>query len=98
MRGLTVARFHRLSRRILGRLLVRSASLRLLLRPSLEGLPQGPAKRAGRKTKSPTSAAIISVSMRIPNRWVGVKVLNANTDKPSPAIKVVCVIAVAHRS
>jgi len=39
-----------------------------------------------------------SVSIRVPKRWVGVKVLNAKAARPSPATSVVWLIAVAHLS
>ena len=50
--------------------------------PPLQPAPsvsRDPASSAGRKIKSPTRAADNRVSINTPKRWVGVKVLSANT-------------------
>ena len=61
-------------------------------------LPIGPDKMAGSSKRSPTSAVESIVIIRKPNCCVGVNVLVENTARPKPAMIVVCVIAVPHRS
>ena len=52
---------------------------------------------AGKRINSATTPATKMVNINHPKRCVGVKVLNAKTDKPSPLMHAACSVGVAHR-
>ena len=60
-------------------------------------LPSGPARIAGSNISSAITPATRMVNINQPNLWVGVNVLNAKTDNPSPLMHAACSVGVAHR-
>ncbi len=63
----------------------------------VNALPAGPANNAGRKTRSPTKAAVSRVTISQAKWTTGMKALSEKTTRAELQIMVVWIMASAHR-